>query len=72
MASIGSNTLEIRRVMQREYDVNGKMSYVENLQYRTKDVIISILGVVTLGTWSAWQSLERTDLIYVDENGNPL
>lgn len=70
MAIIGSNTLEIRRVMQREV-VNGQTSYYENLQYRTKDTIISILGV-SLGSWSDWQSLERIDLIYVDENGNPL
>jgi hypothetical protein len=71
MALISSNTLEIRRVMQRDIDINGKISYFENLQYRTKDVVISILGV-SLGSWSAWQSLDRTDLIYVDENGNPV
>lgn len=70
MAIIGSNTLEIRRVMQREVS-NGNVSYYENLQYRTKDIIIAVLGV-SLGTWSDWQSLQRVDLIYVDENGNPL
>lgn len=70
MALIGSNTLQIRRVMQREV-IDGQVSYFENLQYRTKDVVIAVLGV-SLGTWSAWQSLDRTDLIYVDENGNPL
>jgi hypothetical protein len=70
MAIIGSNTLEIRRVMQREVS-NGNVNYYENLQYRTKDIIIAVLGI-SLGTWSDWQSLQRTDLIYVDENGNPL
>lgn len=70
MALIGSNTLQIRRVMQREV-IDGQVSYFENLQYRTKDVVIAVLGV-SLGTWSAWQSLDRIDLIYVDENGNPL
>jgi len=70
MAVISSNTLEIRRVMQREV-VNGQVSYFENLQYRTKDVVIDVLGV-SLGSWSAWQSIPRTDLIYVDENGVPL
>ena len=70
MALIGSNTLQIRRVMQREV-IDGQVSYFENLQYRTKDVVIAVLGV-SLGTWSAWQSLDRADLIYVDENGNPL
>ena len=70
MALIGSNALQIRRVMQREV-IDGQVSYFENLQYRTKDVVIAVLGV-SLGTWSAWQSLDRTDLIYVDENGNPL
>lgn len=70
MAVISSNTLEIRRVMQREV-VNGQVSYFENLQYRTKDVVIAVLGV-SLGSWSAWQSIPRTELIYVDENGAPL
>lgn len=70
MALIGSNTLQIRRVMQREV-IDGQVSYFENLQYRTKDVVIAVLGV-SLGAWSDWQSLDRTDLIYVDENGAPL
>ena len=70
MALIGSSTLQIRRVMQREVE-NGQVSYFENLQYRTKDVVIAVLGV-SLGAWSDWQSLDRADLIYVDENGNPL
>lgn len=68
--AIGSNTIEIRRVMQREV-INGQVSYFENLQYRTKDTLLSVLGL-SLGSWSAWQSIPRTDLIYVDENGNPL
>ena len=72
MALIGSNTLQIRRVMQREV-IDGQVSYFENLQYRTKEVTASVLGLIPLASqWSAWQSLERTDLIYVDEQGNPL
>ena len=69
MATIGSNNLQICRVMQREPAQDG-YSYFENLQYRTKDVIISPLGFVSLSSnWSEWQSLSRTDMIYVDENG---
>lgn len=71
MGLISSNTLEIRRVMQKEILADGNVSYFENLQYRTKDVIIGVLGV-SLGVWSDWQSLDRTDLIYVDENGTPM
>ena len=69
MATIGSNALQIRRVMQREPAQDG-YSYFENLQYRTKDVTSSRLGSIPLSSgWSAWQSLSRTDMIYVDENG---
>lgn len=71
MALISSNVLQIRRVMQREIGANGQVSFFENLQYKTKDVVISILGV-SLGTWSDSQSIPRTDLVYVDENGEAL
>lgn len=64
---IGSNTLQIRRVMQRETDDAGNVSFFETLQFRTRDV----LGA-SLGDWSAWQSLARTDMIYVDEGGHTL
>lgn len=73
MATIDSNSLQIRRVMQRETDEYGNVSYFENLQYRTKDVTASLLGLIPLASaWSAWQTLQRTDLIYVDENGTPI
>lgn len=74
MAVIGSNTLEVRRVMQRETDaVTGQVSYFENLQYRTKDVTSSVLGLIPLSSsWSAWKTLARADLIYVDEAGNQI
>ena len=69
MATIGSNNLQIRRVMQREPAQDG-YSYFENFQYRTKDVTSSSLGLVSLSSnWSEWQSISRTDTIYVDENG---
>lgn len=71
MALVSSNVLQIRRVMQRETGADGKVSFFENLQYKTKDVVVSILGV-SLGTWSAWQSIPRADLVYVDEDGNEL
>lgn len=71
MKSIGSNSLEIRRVMQRETSVDGSVSYFENLQYRTKDTVVSVLGT-SLAVWSPWQSIPRTELLYVDEEGVPL
>lgn len=71
MDGIGSNTLEIRRVMQRETDAEGNVSFYENLQYRTCNTVVNVLGV-SLGTWSAWKSIPRTELIYVDESGASL
>lgn len=67
----GSNTIQFRKVMARETS-NGNVSFNETFQVRTKDTIISILGIISLGSWSDWVTLPRTDLIYVDENGNPL
>ena len=68
---IQSNTLQVRRVMQREVDADGNASFHETLQFRTRDVLVAVLGV-SLGSWSAWQSIPRTDLIYVDEEGSAL
>lgn len=50
----GSNTIELRVVQQ----VNSSGIVVaQKWQFRTKDTIISILGV-TLGSWSDWMDIE--------------
>lgn len=36
-------------------------------QYRRKEVLVSLLGVVSLGAWSEWE-----DIPVVDQNGDPL
>lgn len=68
---IGGNTLQVRRVMQREPAAGGGFSYFETFQFRTKDTLASLLGV-SLGSWSDWQSIGRTELVYVDENGQEI
>lgn len=62
-----ANHIEFREVQRR---VNGDGIKTEETwwEYRTKDIIISILGV-ELGSWTAWT---KVDFIRVDQNGNPL
>lgn len=64
-----SNTIEFREV-QRRIPSNGGFYTSETWwEYRTKDTIISILGVVSISAWSDW---EKVDTIRVDQNGDPL
>lgn len=51
-----SNTLELRKVIRTKNDEPGSAK-VETWEYRTKDVIISILGV-DLSSWTAWTPIE--------------
>lgn len=62
-----ANHIEFREVQRR---VNGDGMKTEETwwEYRTKDVLISLLGV-SLGSWSDWQ---RVDITRVDQNGDPL
>ena len=61
---IGSSTMEVRRVMQRETDADGNVSFFETLQFRFRES--------GLAQWGPWQSIARQDVIYVDEQGNAL
>lgn len=53
----GSNTVEFRIV--QTLAPNGQVSG-ERWQVRTKDTIISLLGVVSLGSWTEWQEINTT------------
>lgn len=66
-----ANHIELRKVIVLQQSPNGgQTTQTETWEYRTKDVLISILGV-SLGTWSPWTPIEAVT-IYEDENGNPL
>ena len=64
-----SNTIEFREVQRRVPSNGGAYTEETWWEYRTKDTIISLLGVVTLSEWSSW---EKVGTIRVDQNGNPL
>ena len=63
-----SNVIEFREVQRRTSNGQGVSTIETWWEYRTKDVIIAVLGV-SLSSWSDWQ---RVDTIRVDQNGNPL
>jgi hypothetical protein len=60
----GSNIIEFRLV-QKWNDPSKTVLNDVRVQFRTKDVIISVLGV-SLSAWSEWQDLdglEITDIV---------
>ena len=57
----GSNVIEFR-VVRKWNDASQTVKNDERLQFRTKDVIIGVLGV-TLGVWSAWQDFDALDVV---------
>lgn len=66
---MSSNTIEFREVQRRTTNGQGVHTTETWWEYRTRDTLISILGVVSLSAWSDW---EKVDTIRVDQNGNPL
>ena len=67
-----ANHVQFRRVEVREGNAtDGYRTKEIRLQYRTKDVIASVLGLIPLASaWSDWADI-RTDVVLQDENGNP-
>lgn len=65
-----ANNLEIRKVIVRTTNPQGGESWVETWEYRTKDIVAAVLGLIPLSsTWSAWT---RVESITVDQNGDPM
>lgn len=66
-----ANNLEMRKVIIRTPNtVTGGESWTETWEYRTKDIVASVLGLIPLATnWSAWT---RIEIVTVDQNGNPM
>lgn len=67
-----ANHIQFRRVEVREGNpVDGYRTKETRLQYRTKDIVSSVLGLIPLASsWSDWADI-RTDVVLLDENGNP-
>lgn len=66
-----ANHLEIRRVIVRTPNAqSGGESWVETWEYRTKDVVASVLGLIPLASnWSPWT---RVETVTVDQTGSPM
>lgn len=57
----GSNIIEFRMV--RKWNEPAAITLNDlRIQFRTKDVVISILGV-SLGVWSDWQDLDAIEVV---------
>ena len=66
-----ANHIELRKVIIRTQNtVTGGESWTETWEYRTKDVVASVLGLIPLASaWSAWT---RVETVTVDQNGSPM
>lgn len=64
-----SNTIEFRQVIVKKNTDPGSGETI-TWEYRTKDTIISILGV-SLSSWSDWTRVESV-VIWQDDQGNPI
>lgn len=66
-----ANNLEMRKVIVRYPNpYTGGEAWVETWEYRTKDIVSAILGLVPISsTWSAWTRIET---VTVDQNGDPM
>lgn len=64
-----ANHLELRKVIVKANTENGTAER-ETWEYRTKDVVISILGV-SLGAWSPWTRIE-SEVVWQTPEGGPL
>jgi len=56
----GSNIIEFR-VVRKWNDASKTVQNDLRLQFRTKDVILGVLGV-TLGVWSDWQDFDGLEV----------
>lgn len=59
----GSNTIQFQ-IVRRFADAGKTIKIDERLQFRTKDTIISILGV-ELSSWGEWEDFDSTPVVEV-------
>ena len=57
----GSNIIEFRMV-RKWNDASQTVQNDERLRFRTKDVLISVLGL-SLGSWSDWQDFDAIEVV---------
>lgn len=57
----GSNIIEFR-IIRRFQDEAKTVKIDERIQFRTKDVIIAVLGI-NLGSWSDWQDFDAIEVV---------
>lgn len=57
----GSNIIEFR-IVRKWNDASQTVRNDQRIQFRTKDVVISILGV-SLGVWSEWQDFDALEVV---------
>lgn len=57
----GSNIIEFR-IVRRWQDAGKTVKTDERIQFRTKDVVLSVLGV-SFGTWSEWEDFDGLDIV---------
>lgn len=66
-----ANHIQFRWVEVREATDGGYRTKQTKLQYRTKDVVASVLGLIPLASaWSSWTDV-TTDYVTLDDNGDP-
>lgn len=64
-----ANHIEMRKLVIRTISPGGNESWTETWQYRTKDIVASVLGLIPLtSTWTPWTNIES---VSVDQNGDP-
>lgn len=69
--ALGSKSIQFRMARRRVVEADGGITWVEELQWRTKDVTSSILGLIPLSSsWSEWQSMSLEGFVYTDEAYN--
>lgn len=59
----GSNVIEFR-IVRKWTDASKTTKVDERIQFRTKDVLLSILGV-SFGVWSDWQDFDAIEIVDV-------
>jgi hypothetical protein len=62
----GSNIIEFR-IARKFTDESKTVQADQRLQFRTKDVLISILGIISLGVWSEWKDFDSVEIVDVVE-----
>lgn len=68
---LGSNAIQFRMARRRVVEPDGGITWVEELQWRTKEVTASLLGIIPLSSsWSAWESMPMEGFVYTDETYN--